>query len=28
MRLDRGWDRPARRYEQVYRALSPSVRTA
>jgi len=23
MRLDRGWERPARRYEQVYRALSP-----
>jgi starch synthase len=22
MRLDRGWDRPARRYEQVYRGLS------
>lgn len=24
MRLDRGWDRPARRYEQVYRGLRPS----
>ncbi|WP_394838539.1 glycogen synthase GlgA [Pendulispora rubella] len=24
MRLDRGWERPARRYEQVYRALSPA----
>ena len=23
MRLDRGWDRPARRYEQLYRSLSP-----
>jgi starch synthase len=22
MRLDRGWDRPARRYEQLYRALT------
>jgi starch synthase len=21
MRLDRGWDRPARRYEQLYRSL-------
>ncbi len=25
MRLDRGWERPARRYEQVYRALVPPV---
>jgi len=25
MRLDRGWERPARRYEQVYRALSPAA---
>lgn len=24
MRLDRGWDRPARRYEQVYRGIRPS----
>jgi starch synthase len=23
MRLDRGWERPARRYEQLYRALTP-----
>jgi starch synthase len=23
MRLDRSWDRPARRYDQLYRALSP-----
>ena len=23
MRLDRGWERPARRYEQVYRSLTP-----
>ena len=23
MRLDRSWDRPARRYEQLYRALAP-----
>jgi starch synthase len=22
MRLDRGWDRPARRYEQVYRSFA------
>jgi starch synthase len=22
MRLDRGWERPARRYEQVYRSLA------
>jgi len=22
MRLDRGWDRPARRYEQLYRSLT------
>jgi starch synthase len=22
MRLDRGWDRPARRYEQLYRSLA------
>jgi len=28
MRLDRGWDRPARRYEQVYRGLAASARTA
>ncbi|HWL86868.1 MAG TPA: glycogen synthase GlgA [Polyangiaceae bacterium] len=25
MRLDRGWERPARRYEQVYRALVPAT---
>jgi starch synthase len=24
MRLDRGWDRPARRYEQVYRSVAPA----
>jgi starch synthase len=23
MRLDRGWERPARRYEQIYRSLTP-----
>jgi starch synthase len=23
MRLDRSWDRPARRYDQLYRALAP-----
>jgi starch synthase len=23
MRLDRGWERPARQYEQVYRSLGP-----
>jgi starch synthase len=23
MRLDRGWERPARRYEQIYRTLTP-----
>jgi starch synthase len=23
MRLDRGWERPARQYEQVYRSLAP-----
>jgi starch synthase len=23
MRLDRGWDRPGRRYEQLYRSLLP-----
>jgi starch synthase len=22
MRLDRGWERPARRYEQLYRSLA------
>jgi len=25
MRLDRGWERPARRYEQVYRSLYPAA---
>ena len=24
MRLDRGWERPARRYEQVYKSITPA----